>query len=139
MSIYNEKAKELADLILESEQAKTMADARNVFENDENAKARMQEFQVYQMEVQKSFQEGDLSQEEAMKLQQNLAEKVVELKQDEIIGALVFAENEFNGFVNGVMNVLKNRIMGIEEEGCGCGGGCGSSCGSSCGSEGCNC
>lgn len=138
MSIYNEKAKELADLILESEQAKSMADARAAFDNDEDAKAKMQEFQEYQMDVQKSFQAGGLSQEEATKLQQNLAQKVTELKQDEVIGSLVFAENEFNGFVNNVMNVLKNRIMGIEEESCGCGGGCGG-CGSSCGSEGCDC
>ncbi len=140
MSIYKEKAKELGLLILSSDQAKLMADATAIYKSSEEAQAKMAEYQKYQADVQKSMQEGKISQEEFNLMTKQLTEMATELKQDAIVGALVFAENEFNGFVNNVMNVVKNTIMGIdEEEGCSCGGGCGGGCGSSCGDGGCGC
>ncbi|MFV0440050.1 MAG: YlbF family regulator [Lachnospirales bacterium] len=134
MSVYKEKAKELANLILASDQALAMADATAVYQQSEESQKKMAEYQAYHANVQKSMQSGELSQEEITKLTSTLTEMAVELKQDPIIGALVFAENEFNGFVNGVMEVVKNTIMGTEDDGCSCGGSCGDGCESgSCG------
>ncbi len=115
MSIYVEKAKELANLILESEQSKLLSEASATFKANEDAQRKMEDYNKYRANVQKSMQEGGLSKEEISALTQKLTEMTTELKQDPIIGALVFAENEFNGFVNNVMTVLKNTIMGVED------------------------
>ncbi|MFV0520631.1 MAG: YlbF family regulator [Lachnospirales bacterium] len=130
MSIYKEKAKELGLLILSSDQAKTMADATAIYQASPEAQAKMAEYQKYQADVQKSMKEGTITQEEFQVMTKQLTEMATELKQDPIVGSLVFAENEFNGFVNNIMTVVKNTIMGVDEEACGCGGSCGDGCGS---------
>ncbi len=114
--IYKEKAEELANLILESEQSKLLSEASATFKANEDAQAKMEQYNKYRSDVQKSMQTPGLTKEEISSMTQKLTEMTTELKQDPIIGALVFAENEFNGFVNNVMTVLKNKIMGIEEE-----------------------
>ncbi len=115
-NIYVDKAKDLANLILESEQSKLLSEASATFKANDAAQAKMEEYNKYRVDVQKSMQTPGLSKEEISLMTQKLTEMTTELKQDPIIGALVFAENEFNGFVNNVMSVLKNTIMGIEEE-----------------------
>ncbi len=127
MSIYKEKAKELGTLILSSDQAKTLADATAIYQSSEEAQAKMLEYQQYQANVQKSMQAGEVTQEEMNKMTKHMTEMAAELKQDAVIGALVFAENEFNGFVNNIMNVVKSTIMGVDES-AGCNGGCGGGC-----------
>lgn len=131
-NIYVEKAKELANLILESEQSKLLSEASATFKANEVAQKQMEDYNKYRADVQKSMQAPGLTKEEISFMTQKLTEMTTELKQDPIIGALVFAENEFNGFVNNIMQVLKNTIMGIEtKENCdsndcsscsGCGG-----------------
>ncbi len=125
-NIYVEKAKELASLILESEQSKLLSEASATFKANEIAQEKMDEYNKYRENVQKSMQTPGLSKEEISIMTQKLTEMTTELKQDPIIGALVFAENEFNGFVNNIMTVLKNTIMGIGDEGntCSSEGGC---------------
>lgn len=124
-----EQAKELGNAILATEQAKNLADATALYEASEEAQAKMEEYRKYQEDVQKTMQSGEVSKEDIHIATQRLTEMATELKQDPIIGGLVFAENEFNGYVNQIMTVVKNTIMGIDsscgEGGCsGCGGGC---------------
>lgn len=116
MSIYFEKARELGKLILESDQAKMLADASSVFQDTPEAKIKMEEYNKYQANVKESMHKGNLSKEEITAMTQKLTQMAVELKSDPIIGALVFSENEFNGFVNQVMGVLKATIMGDESK-----------------------
>ncbi|MFV0504696.1 MAG: YlbF family regulator [Lachnospirales bacterium] len=116
MSIYFDKARELGEMILASEQANTLSEATIIFQNNPEAKAKMDEYNKYQADVRNSMQSGELSKEEITKMTQRLTEMAVNLKQDEIVGGLVFAENEFNGFVNQVMSVLKVTIMGDENK-----------------------
>ncbi len=119
-NIYVEKAKELAGLILESDQSKLLSEASATFKANEVAQEKMTEYNKYREDVQKSMQVPGLSKEEISIMTQKLTEMTTELKQDPIIGALVFAENEFNGFVNNIMTVLKNTIMGVEEKDISC-------------------
>ena len=117
--MYFEKAKELGQMILESEVSKNLADARAVYDNDEDAIKVMNEYVAYQQNIRESAEKGAISQEQLEEAAKRLAEMAHELKQDPIIGALVLAENEFNAFVNQVMTVLKNTIMGnAEDSGC---------------------
>lgn len=117
MDIY-EQAKTLGDQILASDYALRMADATAEYNLDFEAKAKLEEYKKYQENAHKSMQSPDLSPEEITKITQNLTEMAIELKKDPTIAALVFAENEFNGFVNSVMQIVKNTVMGVEDKGC---------------------
>jgi len=152
MSIYFEKARELGNLILTSEQAKNLADASAAFNKNEEAKEKLEEYKKYSANVQESADKKLLGKEELKIATQRLTEMVVDLKKDPDVAALTLAEGEFNGFVNQVMNILKLTITGapVEEEennkegNGGCGGcssssdinnnssGCNSDCSSSC-------
>lgn len=119
MSIYYEKARELGDLILQSEQSLRLADATAEFKQSEEAQIKMNEYKAYQGNIQESMSKGVMSQDDFKIATKRLTEMAVEVKQDPVIGALIFAENEFNGFVNQVMNVLKMTITGESQAGCG--------------------
>ncbi len=124
MSIYFEKARELGNMILESEQSIMLADATNEYKNNEECVKKMEDYKAYQENVRTSMQSGTLEKEEITMLTQRLTEMAIELKSDPVIAALVNAENEFNGFVNQVMNVVKATIMGQDNSGCGSEDGC---------------
>lgn len=115
MSIYFEKARELGMLIIESEQSKAVADATATFAANEEAQVKLSEYQMYQTNVQQAMSGGAAAKEEVEIMTKKLTEMAIELKQDPIIGAIVFAENEFNAFVNQIMNVLKATITGQGE------------------------
>lgn len=112
MSIYYDKARELGNLILASEQAMLLADATANFQQDEDAKAKMEEYKKYQQDVKTAMEQGNVSKEEITIMTRNLTEMAIAVKSIPTIGALVLAENEFNGFVNNVMSVVKATIMG---------------------------
>ena len=119
MSNYFEKARELGNLIKESEHSKIVADARAVYEENETAVQMMNEYVSYQNNIKQSMDQGVMTNEQVQESTQRLAEMAHELKQDPTIASLIFAENEFNAFVNQVMNVLKLTITGEgESEGC---------------------
>ncbi len=129
MSMYIEKAKELGELILKSEQSKLLSEASATFKSNEEAVAKMDEFNKYRENVRISMQNPNVSKEEIDILTKKITEMTIELKQDEVIGALVFAENEFNGFVNQIMGVLKDTITGNpKKEQCSSGDCSGCSC-----------
>lgn len=133
MSIYFEKARELGNLILESDYAKAMEEANEEYSNDEAAKEQMSKYQAYYAEIQKGIQESSLSQEEVTEASKKLSEMVEELKAIPSMASLIYAEGEFNDFVTEIMNILRLTITGKsnEEMNEGCGGSCGgcSGCG----------
>ena len=123
MSAYTEKARELGNLILESEKAKALEDARVAFHADPEAQPRMDVYNAYLANVQTAIDSGAMTDEQYAMAQKRMAEMVVELKAYPVIGALVTAENEFNFFVNQIMTILKTTITGEEPGGCaGCSG-----------------
>ena len=139
MSIYYEKARELGNLILSSEQAINLTDASAAFKKNKEAKQKMDEYNEYRSSIQKSIDSKAMSQDEFKMASKRLAEMIAELKKDPDVAALLYAENEFNGFVNQVMNILKLTITGGSnkeetepEKETGCGG-----CASGSGCNGC--
>lgn len=131
MSAYFEKARELAELILKSEESIRLADARAAYLATPDAIGKMQEYTAYQAEVQTSMKNGSMDEDAFKTATKKMTEMAVELKKDEVIGELVASENEFNYFVNQIMDVLKVTITGESKgENCSpdnCGGcsGCG--------------
>ncbi len=130
MSEVFDKARELGNMILGSEKALLLADATNEFSLDFDAKAKMDEYKKYQEDVRVSMQSGQASKEEITIMTRRLTEMATELKEIPTVAALVFAENEYNAFVNNVMGVVKATIMGQNTE---CDSGSCASCGSGCG------
>ncbi len=130
MSECFDKARELGNLILLSDQAKLLADANNEFLLDFDAKEKMDEYKKYQEDVKVSMSSKDISKEEITIMTRRLTEMAAELKEIPTVAALVFAENEYNAFVNNVMGVVKATIMGQNTE---CDSGSCSSCSSGCG------
>lgn len=125
MSVYFEKARELADLIMQSEESFRMADARSAYLAMPEAVAKMQEYAAYQAEVQAAMKSGEMDAEGFKAATKKMTEMAGELKSDAVIGEMVKTENEFNYFVNQIMDVLKATIMGDGGEACssdGCGG-----------------
>ncbi len=131
MEMYYEKAREIGEMILASEESKYLADCQAVFDGDEEAKSRLAEYTNYQRDVQVSMENGVLDQESFKKATAKLQEMGAALKKHQVVGELIKAETEFNFFVNQIMQVIKNTVMGVQENSCGgeCGGcsGCGHS------------
>lgn len=128
MDTVFDKARELAQLLLESEQAKKMNDARYVFDGNEEAKAQLLNYTNYRQAVQMRIDNGDLSQEEMQKESDKISAMIKEMQANPVINDMVAAESDFNLYVNNVMSVFQATLQGDE-----CGeGGCSGSC-STCG------
>lgn len=128
MAAHFDKARELADLIIQSEESLRLADARAAYRSDTEAVAKMQEYTAYQSEVQTVMKNGEMNSEQFKEATKKMTEMGAELKSDPVIGELIKCENEFNSFVNQIIDVLKATITGVVND-CdkNCGGckGCG--------------
>lgn len=111
-------ARQLGEKIIETEQAKNMADARFIFDNDEEAQKLLFDYNDYRNKMQEKMEKGEMDQEEFKRVSEEINEKIKELKAHPVVGQMVRTENEFNYFVNQVMNILKATIQGEEEGGC---------------------
>ena len=130
MSVCFEKARELGNLLLASEQGLRLADARAALEADDKSMAMLEEFKAYQNDVNTSMREGAMDQAQYTKASQIMLEKADALKKHPIVGQMIQAENEFYAFVNQVLGIVKGTLTGeIEEPSDGCDGescgGCG--------------
>lgn len=123
MEIYN-KARELAELLLQTDEGKAMADARFIYEGNEEAKKLLFNYSQYRDGVQVKMESGTFSQEEFEKEKEKLDAMIAEVRANPIIADMINAENQFNALANQVMNVFKATIMGQDEDSCG--GNCGS-------------
>ncbi|MCL2873333.1 MAG: YlbF family regulator [Defluviitaleaceae bacterium] len=133
MSTYYEKARELGNLILESNEAKKLHDARKKFDENLDAKKGLEEYSAFQTDVRSRAARGEIAPDEFAANSEKLMKMAEELKNNETIENLMMAESEFNEFVNGVMNILKFTITGVDaSDECGCHGCSGDSC-NSCG------
>ena len=128
MDIYSEKAKELGNLILASEESKRLADAQAIYKENIEAVKKMEEYAKYKNDVVTAMESGHMDDNAYKAASAKLNDLGNELKAVPVIAELVRAENDFNSFVNDIMNVLKITITG-EASACGSGcGGCGGGC-----------
>ena len=130
MNDYNKifgAARELAQLVLETEEGKALYDARYIFEGDNMAQKLMSDYSIYRQGVQNRMQNGDLSEEELDRENEILSQKIKELQENEVIKQYFVAEQNFNHVVGHVMNVFNATLAGDENIG-GCSGSC-STCG----------
>lgn len=119
-----EKTRELATLLLSTDEGKSLNDARYIFEGDNTAQMLMSDYSLYRQNVQNRMADGSLSEEELEKENEVLAAKIKELQENEVIKQYFIAEQNFNNIVNHVMNVFNATIAGEADFAGGCSGSC---------------
>lgn len=126
-SIYDQ-ARELAYAVLSTDEGKRVAETRYIFDNNEEARQQLLDYNTYREAVNMRVQEGTISQEEMKAEGSKLSEMIAELKKNPIINDMVQAESEFNAVINRVMTIFQSTITGeCEDEAGYCSGSC-SSC-----------
>lgn len=111
-----EKAHELGDLIQKSEEMKALRATEKAQAEDEAAQELVKDFNLKRMNLARDMQEGRLSQEEAIKKNNEAFSEMTEKSQ--AIKDYVEAKKTFDKLVSNVNNVINIYIMGGEEGGC---------------------
>ena len=136
MSVVLDKAKDLAQTIVDSEELAALKEAEVKMGNDAEAVTIVQEFQNVQKSLYEKQSNGvELSSDE--KLQVAAIEGKMEKNLN--IKAYLDAQLKFENLLQGVNFIISQALSGSNGDGgCDCGSDCGSECDSDCGS-GCNC
>lgn len=110
-----EKAHELGEMIKESEELKALKIAEKEQQEDETAQKLVGEFNIKRMNLARDIQDGKLTEEEAIKKNNEAFEEMV--KASPAIKKYVDEKQRFDKMISGVNNVINFYIMG-EQEGC---------------------
>lgn len=105
-----EKTRELGELIANSDEMKKVKEAEAAQEADENAKTLLVEFNMNRMNLGRDIQNGKISEEEAVKLNNEAFNKMVE--SSETIKSYVEAKKELDRVVTEVNGILNYYITG---------------------------
>lgn len=121
-----EQTHELGKLIKESAEMAAYKAAEERQMNDEEAKKLMQEFNLNRMNLARDMQEGKVTQEEAVKKNNEAFEAMVE--KSEVIKEFIEAKKNFDAVISEINGILNYYITG-QEPGCThdcscCSGGC---------------
>ncbi len=121
-----EQAHELGKLIKASSEMAAYKEAEERQKNDEEAIKLMQEFNLNRMNLARDMQEGKITQEEAVKKNNEAFNEMVE--KSEAISAFIEAKKEFDAVISEINGILNYYITG-QEPGCThdcscCSGGC---------------
>ena len=110
MSPIIEKARELGELIANSEEMKRVKAAEAAQEADENAKTLLVEFNMNRMNLGRDIQNGKITEEEAVKLNNEAFGKLV--ASSDTIKEFVDAKKELDRVVTEVNGILNYYITG---------------------------
>ncbi|MDD6762922.1 MAG: YlbF family regulator [Clostridiales bacterium] len=123
-----EKARELGELIQESEEMKAYKDAEAIQKSDEATQECMSKFNLNRLNLARDMQNGKISREDAVGANNKAYEEL--LKEAPLIKDYVEKKKKFDELVNQVNTIINFYITG--STGGGCSGNCGS-CGGGCG------
>lgn len=122
-----EKARELGELLAESEQLKRLNSTQAALENDERGMALMEDYRLLQVELIKATREND-SEVKVSDIKDLLMAKQSEIDDYKLTSEYIEAKNDFDELMKNVNDVITFAITG---EACSpskcasCGGGCG--------------
>lgn len=125
-----EKARSLANDLLDTEQGKNYMEARKVFDGDENAVSMLQDYgqkvQAFQQKVKAGANPESLEDEKA-----ELDRLVSIMQLNSVVSNLFRTEGEFHQLVGNMMDVFNATIVGDvpDNSSSNCGGGCCGGCG----------
>ena len=95
---------------------KALTEAEKLQAEDEAAQELVREFNLKRMNLAKDLQEGKLTQEEAIKKNNEAFEEMV--AKSDIIKSYVEAKKKFDNLLNGVNNIINLYITGEQAGGC---------------------
>lgn len=124
MSAVLDKARELADLIKESDEIRELRDAEDKMYNDKAAQDIIAEFQAKQLEFQKTLDQGEELSEPQLAAKDALEEK---MEANDAIRNYFEVQQKVEKLLEAVNMVVTRAISGENE----CGSGC-DSCSSGC-------
>ncbi len=111
MDIF-EKTRELGEMIQESEEMKRMKLAESVQAEDQEAQELFGEFNLKRMNLAKDMQEGKISQEEAVKKNNEAFNEMVE--KSSAIKDYIDAKREFDQMISKINGILNYYITGVD-------------------------
>ena len=111
-----EQTHELGKLIKNSPEMAAYKAAEEAQMNDEEAKALMQEFNLNRMNLARDMQQGKISQEEAVKKNNQAFEDM--LAKSQIIRDFIEAKKEFDAIIGEINGILNFYITGQEPGSC---------------------
>ena len=111
-----EKANELGQLIRECDEMKALTAAEEAQAKDDAAQELIKEFNLKRMNLARDLQEGKMTQEDAIKANNEAFEEMV--SKSESIKAYVEAKKKFDNLLNGVNNIINLYITGEQAGGC---------------------
>lgn len=125
-----EKARELGEAIIESEEYKELKKAELEQEEDAEAMALLKEYSELRTSLAQEIQKGDVSEEEMASIRERLEEAYEKVTTNDHITAYINAQRTFQSIIDQMNNIISFHITGKIPGGCS--GNC-SSCGGSCG------
>lgn len=124
-----EKARELGEAILESNEYKEFKAAELAQENDEEALALLKEYSDVRSRLAGEIQKGDVSEERIAEIREELEEAYTKMTTNDTITAFINAQRTFQAVIEQMNNILSFHITGKMPGGCS--GNC-ASCGGDC-------
>ena len=121
-----EKARELGEAIIESEEYKELKKAELEQENDEEAMALLKEYSELRTALAQEIQKGDVTEEEMASIRERLEEAYEKVTTNDHITAYINAQRTFQAIIDQMNNIISFHITGKMPGGCS--GNC-SSCG----------
>lgn len=117
MSVYFDKARELADLLLASECSLRLCDADAAYHANATSLAKMEAYKAYQSDVQAQMEAGGLTKHEWDVLQHESAKRLADLRKDPPLADLLAAEKDFAQLVDQVTAIIRS-VLGEEDSAC---------------------
>ncbi len=114
------KARELGNMLTESELYERLSKARDAFDNDMEAREILFGYNECERRVQKLISEGGKDQQAFREANAALGEAVKKLEKNEVIKELINLESRFRNMTNQVINIIKATALGEEA----CSGSC---------------
>ena len=125
-----EKARELGEAIIESDEYKELKAAELRQENDEEALTLLKEYSDVRSRLASEIQKGDVSEERIAQIREELEEAYSKMTTNDAITAYINAQRTFQSIIDQMNSIISFHITGKMPGGCS--GNC-SSCGGSCG------
>ena len=125
-----EKARELGEAIIESEEYKALKKAELEQEQDEEAMALLKEYSELRTTLAAKLQQGEVSEDEMAEIRESLEAAYEKVTTNDHITAYINAQRTFQEIIDQMNNILSYHITGKIPGGCS--GNC-ASCGGSCG------
>lgn len=124
-----EKARELGEAIIESEEYKQLKKAELEQEQDEEALNLLKEYSTVRTTLAAEIQKGDVSEERIAAIREELETAYEKMTTNDKITAYINAQRTFQAVIDQMNNILSFHITGKMPGGCSgscssCGGGC---------------